>query len=44
MKVEVAVGRGRRKADKRQVLATRDAERDVARALARRQSGKASTD
>jgi SsrA-binding protein len=44
VKVEVAVARGRRKEDKRQVLATRDAERDIARALARRQSGKASTD
>jgi SsrA-binding protein len=32
VKVEVAVGRGRRKADKRQVLAARDAEREMARA------------
>jgi SsrA-binding protein len=32
VKVEVAVARGRRKADKRQVLATRDAEREMARA------------
>jgi SsrA-binding protein len=44
VKVEVAVARGRRKADKRQVLATRDAERDVERTLARRQSGKATLD
>ena len=40
VKVEVAVARGRRKEDKRQVLAERDAERDVARTMARRQSGK----
>jgi SsrA-binding protein len=32
VKVEVAVGRGRRKADKRQVLAARDAEREMDRA------------
>jgi len=32
VKVEVAVARGRRKEDKRQVLAARDAERDMARA------------
>jgi SsrA-binding protein len=44
VKVEVAVARGRRKEDKRQVLATRDAERDVDRALARRQSGKSVND
>jgi SsrA-binding protein len=41
VKVEIAVARGRRKEDKRQVLAERDAERDVARTMARRQSGKA---
>lgn len=41
VKVEVAVGRGRRQTDKRQVLAERDAERDIQRALARRTSGKA---
>lgn len=40
VKVEVAVARGRRKEDKRQVLAERDAERDVERTMARRQSGK----
>jgi SsrA-binding protein len=32
VKVEVAVARGRRKADKREVLAKRDAEREMARA------------
>jgi SsrA-binding protein len=40
VKVEVAVARGRRKADKRSVLAERDANLDIQRALARRQSGK----
>lgn len=40
VKVEVAVGRGRRQADKRQVLAKRDAELDMRRALARAESGK----
>jgi SsrA-binding protein len=40
VKVEIAVARGRRKEDKRQVLAERDAERDVERTMARRQSGK----
>ena len=40
VKVEVAVARGRRKEDKRQVLAARDAERDMARASARNLSGK----
>jgi SsrA-binding protein len=44
VKVEVAVARGRRKADKRNVLAERDAERDIQRALARRQTGKDRTD
>ncbi len=33
VKVEVAVARGRRKADKRQVLAARDAEREMDRAV-----------
>lgn len=41
VKVEVAVGRGRRQADKRQVLAKRDAELDMKRAMARSESGKA---
>lgn len=40
VKVEIAVARGRRKADKRNVLAQRDADLDIQRALARRQSGK----
>lgn len=40
VKVEIAVGRGRRQADKRQVLAQRDAELDMRRAMARQQSGK----
>lgn len=44
VKVEVAVARGRRQQDKRTVLAERDAERDIARTMARRQSGKASLD
>jgi SsrA-binding protein len=44
VKVEVAVGRGRRKADKRQVLAKRDAEREMARAISRNQSGKSRYD
>lgn len=44
VKVEVAVARGRRQEDKRQVLARRDAELDIARTMARRQSGKASLD
>ncbi|MGH9225071.1 MAG: SsrA-binding protein SmpB [Acidimicrobiales bacterium] len=35
-KVELAVGRGRRRYDKRDAIATRDAERDAERALARR--------
>jgi SsrA-binding protein len=34
-KVEVAVGRGRHKADKRQAIARRDADREAERALAR---------
>jgi SsrA-binding protein len=41
VKVELAVGRGRRQEDKRQVLAKRDAELDMQRALARQRSGKA---
>jgi len=35
-KVELAVGTGKREWDKRQTIATRDAERDMARELARR--------
>jgi len=44
MKIEIAVARGRRKADKRNVLAERDANLDIERALARRQSGKDAQD
>jgi SsrA-binding protein len=40
VKVEIALGRGRRRADKRQVLATRDAEREMERQVARSLSGK----
>jgi SsrA-binding protein len=36
VKVELAVGRGREKADKRRVIAERDAKRDIERALRRR--------
>lgn len=35
VKVELAMARGRRKADKRQAMAERDAQRDIARALKR---------
>ena len=35
-KVEIALARGKRKYDKRQVIAKRDAERDIARALKER--------
>ena len=38
-KVEVALARGKKQYDKRQSLAERDAQRDVERALARRQKG-----
>ena len=44
VKVEIAVGRGRRQQDKRQVLAKRDAELDMKRAMARNLSGKAAQD
>lgn len=36
VKVELGVGRGRKTIDKRQVVATRDAEREIARELAHR--------
>lgn len=36
-KVEIGLGRGRRAYDKRQVIATRDAERTIARAMRREQ-------
>jgi SsrA-binding protein len=38
-KVELGLARGRRSYDKRQVLARRDADRDIARALARHRKG-----
>ena len=40
VKVEVAVARGRRKEDRREVLAKRDADLDMRRAMARSLSGK----
>ncbi len=43
VKVEVALARGRRQADKRQVLAKRDAEREMERQVARTLSGKAAS-
>ena len=39
VKVELAVARGRRKADKRHTLAERDSQREIDRALARRGKG-----
>ena len=36
VKVELALARGREKADKRRVIAERDAKRDIERALRRR--------
>jgi SsrA-binding protein len=39
VKVEVAVARGRRRADKRNALAERDSQREIDRALARREKG-----
>jgi SsrA-binding protein len=38
-KVELALGRGRRKSDKRQAIAERDSEREIARALGRQRKG-----
>jgi SsrA-binding protein len=38
-KVELALARGRRKADKRQAIAERDSEREIARALGRQRKG-----
>ena len=40
VKVEIGVGKGTTKGDKRQVLAARDAERETARELARYRKGK----
>jgi SsrA-binding protein len=39
VKVEIALARGKRSYDKRQDLARRDADREVARALGRRSKG-----
>jgi SsrA-binding protein len=39
-KVEIALARGRRSYDKRQVLAQRDADREVSRAMGRRAKGR----
>jgi SsrA-binding protein len=38
-KVELALGRGRRKADRRNVIAERDSQREIDRALGRRRKG-----
>ena len=40
VKVELALARGRKRADKRQTLAERDAKMDIARAMGRRAKGK----
>ncbi len=40
VKVELGVGKGRKKADKRQALAERDTQREMQRALGRQQKGK----
>jgi len=39
-KVELALARGRKSYDKRQAMATRDAQREMARALGRRAKGR----
>jgi SsrA-binding protein len=39
-KVELGLAKGRRRYDKREAIATRDADRDTERALAHRQTGK----
>jgi len=39
VKVELAMGRGRRKSDKRQAMAERDSQREMARALGRQRKG-----
>jgi SsrA-binding protein len=38
-KVELALGRGRRKADRRQRIAERDSQREIDRALGRQRKG-----
>jgi SsrA-binding protein len=40
VKVELALARGRRKADKRNAMAERDAQRDIARAMGRQAKGR----
>jgi SsrA-binding protein len=40
VKVELALARGRRKADKRNAMAERDAQRDMQRALGRQAKGR----
>jgi SsrA-binding protein len=40
VKVELAMARGRKKADKRNAMAERDAQRDIARALGRQAKGR----
>ncbi|MCB0982735.1 MAG: SsrA-binding protein [Ilumatobacter sp.] len=40
VKVELGMAKGRRKADKRQVLAERDSKMEIAKALGRRAKGK----
>ncbi len=42
VKVEIAVARGRKKADKRQALATRDVKMEMARAMGRQAKGRVS--
>lgn len=39
VKVEIGMGRGRKKADKRQVIAERDSQREIQRALGRQRKG-----
>ena len=39
VKVEIGMGRGRKKADKRQVIAERDSQREIHRALGRQRKG-----
>jgi SsrA-binding protein len=43
-KVEIALARGRRRHDKRQAIAERDADREAARAMSRGLSGKSADD
>ena len=40
MKVEIGIGKGRAKADKRQAIAARDAARDAERELGRYRKGR----